>query len=179
MNISLFFLINIFLFNYWCQISDQMDLLLAPFDKNRLLTDCSAQFCSTFCWTVLYWEVRISFYTTQKCVTSQFSFILIRSSYLPTWGTPWRKKDWHSYWRKWYFWCWIHHHHQKKKKRSVLKDMFFFHIDMKIHNKSWLLNALVEGRFVLGSAIRKRPCETWLDQDLETGRLLQIILRDP
>ena len=126
MNISLFFLINILLFNYWCQISDQTNLLLTPFDKNSLLTDCSAQFCSTFCWTVLYWEVRISFYTTQKCVmTSQFSFILIRSSYLPTWGTPWRKKDWHSYWRKWYFWCWIHHH-QKKKKRSVLKDMSIF-----------------------------------------------------
>ena len=97
MNISLSFLINILLFNYWCQISDQTNLLLTPFDKNSLLTDCSAQFCSTFCWTVLYWEVRISFYTTQKCVmTSQFSFILIRSSYLPTWGTPWRKKDWHS-----------------------------------------------------------------------------------
>ena len=74
MNISLSFLINTLLFNYWCQISDQTDLLLTPFDKNSLLTDCSAQFCSTFCWTVLYWEVRISFYTTQKCVmTSQFS----------------------------------------------------------------------------------------------------------
>ena len=68
MNISLSFLINILLFNYWCQISDQTDLFLTPFDKNSLLIGCSAQFCSTFCWTVLYWEVRISFFIRRRNV---------------------------------------------------------------------------------------------------------------
>ena len=139
MNISLSFLINILLFNYWCQISDQTNLLLTPFDKNSLLTDCSAQFCSTFCWTVLYWEVRISFYTTQKCVmTSQFSFILIRSSYLPTWGTPWRKKDWHSL--TWMIFLVLNSLSPSEKEEEVSSERYvYFHIDRKIHNKSWLL----------------------------------------
>ena len=126
MNISLSFLINILLFNYWCQISDQTNLLLTPFDKNSLLTDCSAQFCSTFCWTVLYWEVRISFYTTQKCVmTSQFSFSFTPSSYLLPEG-PLEDKKIGIHWHDRYFWYWIHHHQNKKKKRSVLKDMSIF-----------------------------------------------------
>ena len=130
MNISLFFLINIILNNYWCQISDQTDLLLAPFDKNRLLTDCSAQFCSTFCMNSSL--LRSSFYTTKKCVmTSQFSFILIPSR------DPLKKKK-GIHWHGRYFWCWIHHHHQKKKKRSVLNGIYF-HINRKIQNKSWLL----------------------------------------
>ena len=125
MNISLSFLINILLFNYWCQISDQTNLLLTPFDKNSLLTDCSAQFCSTFCWTVLYWEVRISFYTTQKCVmTSQFSFILIRSSYLPTWGTPWRKKDWHSL--TWMIFLVLNSSSSSEKEEGVSSERYVF-----------------------------------------------------
>ena len=126
--------------------------------------------------------------------------IYSHSKQLPTYlRDPLKKKDWHSYWRKCYFWCWIHHHHQKKKKRSILKDMSIFisigkytirasltknreHVcnNKIIKLKDYAcLNALVEGRFVLGSAIRNIPCETWLDQDLETGRLLQIINRDP